>query len=319
MQRNALSRFLQGLVVATLPVGAAGCCSQSSQTEQVVVDALFTDALGDGGVLPPDVCNSVCKSDPYARPHVLSVDNCRAVQFNNTTGAVTLVSCKEEIQSCFSVFAGGRPPSGLRARGEVDGNLAGAFFAALAHLEGAAVEGFAQLARELSAHGAPERLVNDALRAGRDERRHSRIAAALARRAGVEPPPVVVDPVELRSLVEVAVDNAREGCVTETFGAVVTLWQGKRAGDPVVRRAFAKIAVDELRHAELAASVAEWIAPRLTRAERERVRQSMEECVNRLAAGVEHEPAQFFVEEIGLPPRDAQRALFAEMRARLWS
>jgi hypothetical protein len=46
-------------------------------------------------------------------------------------------------------------------------------------------------------------------------------------------------------------DNAVEGCVRETFGAAVGLWQAKQAGDAKVAKAMRQIAPDELIGARL--------------------------------------------------------------------
>jgi hypothetical protein len=38
-----------------------------------------------------------------------------------------------------------------------------------------------------------------------------------------------------------------EGCVGETFGTLVAWWQAKHARDPVVARAMARVAKEQLR------------------------------------------------------------------------
>jgi hypothetical protein len=73
----------------------------------------------------------------------------------------------------------------------------------------------------------------------------------LARRAGGHVPGVQVQALHVRSLEEMALENVVEGCVRETFGAVVAMIQAERAGDARVRRAMRRIARDETRHAEL--------------------------------------------------------------------
>ena len=101
----------------------------------------------------------------------------------------------------------------------------GSHFARAACLEAAAVDAFRWLRDELVAQ-APKRLVRAASRAIRDEMRHVRVTSALARRFGEEaitppaPPPRVVRP-----LLRLALDNAVEGCVRETYSALECLWQ----------------------------------------------------------------------------------------------
>jgi hypothetical protein len=62
-------------------------------------------------------------------------------------------------------------------------------------------------------------------------------------------------------LLEVAVENAVEGCVRETFGVAVAMIRAERAGDKQVRRAMRSIARDEMQHAELSWAVARWTSP----------------------------------------------------------
>ena len=87
--------------------------------------------------------------------------------------------------------------------------------------------------------------------------------SALARRFGgaVDAPRVAARAV--RSLEELAVENAAEGCARETFGALVATWQARAAGNPLVRGVMARIARDETRHADLAWAVDGWARGRL--------------------------------------------------------
>ena len=55
-----------------------------------------------------------------------------------------------------------------------------------------------------------------------------------------------------RRPVEIARENAEEGCVRETFGALLAAHQAAYACDPEVREVMTRIAGDELRHAALA-------------------------------------------------------------------
>lgn len=163
--------------------------------------------------------------------------------------------------SCGRRHEGSTPPS-VRARGE-----AGAL-ARLALLERESVPAFERLAAELAAHGAPAALVREAKRAANDERMHARVMTRLARRAGAtvprwRPPRGGVRP--LRALAE---ENAREGCVRETYGALVAAWQCLRAADPKLRAAMRVIARDETRHAALAWRVDAWARGMLSADER---------------------------------------------------
>ncbi|HEX6837041.1 MAG TPA: hypothetical protein VF334_10740 [Polyangia bacterium] len=321
MKRSALSDFLRGLVIAALPAAATGCCSDHRQivhhalTFPIAVEGT-PPAVGDG--LPQSVCDTECNTTV---PHqfIKKIYSC-SVGTIDATG-ITSVDCDEEYQTCTGFLPGGRPPLGLRPRRAVDArDPVGAFFAAMAHVEAAAVDGFEELARALAAHGAPDVLVAAARDAAADEARHARVAAAFARRFGAAAlPPVEIDAVAAPSLETLALANAREGCVLETYGAVVTEWQSRTARDRAVRRAFVNIAADELRHAELAFAVARWLHPRLDDLARRRVRDARRAAAAELARDLERPTPPRLVAAVGLPASDAARDLVADLRARLWT
>jgi hypothetical protein len=158
-------------------------------------------------------------------------------------------------------------------------------FAAMAYLEAVSVHAFARLERELLVHGATPALLRDARRARRDEVRHTAMTARLARvRGACARLPDAPPPAAARSLFEVALENAVEGCVRETYGALAGLVEAQTAADGPLARALRSIAGDECRHAELAWAVHAWAAPRLSTDERRRVQDAMREAVAEIAA-----------------------------------
>jgi rubrerythrin len=309
MKRDTLRRYLASLVLASLP----GCCSNYVGPEEESVDAAVLSSV-DGGVdpaqLPPELCRRLC----------------RGASICHTSPQLDLGELKVEcvnvtMQSCGPVFgAGGRPPAGLRPveipRCE---DPVGAYFAYMAHVEGAAVFGFRNLARELTALGAPMSLVSQALRAADDERRHARIARRLARDYAATPASVEVEATPPRSALAIALDNATEGGVYETFAVLVTLHQSLTAADRRVRAAFARIADDELRHAELAQAVARFLEPRLSAEERAQVAQARRDAAARLAAELDTPFHPRLVALAGMPPRETTRRWLSQMTERLWS
>jgi hypothetical protein len=165
--------------------------------------------------------------------------------------------------------------------------------AAMAYLEAVSVHAFQRLERELAAHGAPPSLLRDARRARRDEIRHTAMTARLARSRGASPQVLRLpeSPLQahakagqaVRSLFEMALENAVEGCVRETYGAVVGLVEAQTSPDASLRRAMRSIAADECRHAELAWAVHAWALPRLSSEERRRVESAMRDAVAEIA------------------------------------
>lgn len=178
----------------------------------------------------------------------------------------------------------GRRPEGLVDERVTGGTSLGAYLAEIARLEAASVDAFRQLRRELVAHGAPRRLVRAAERAARDEVRHARRMAGLARRYGGRVTRPRIEQCAVRSLESVALDNAIEGCVLEAFGALVATWQARAAEDPVIRAVMARIARDETRHAMLACEVHGWACARLTRDARRRIEVERRLALARLAS-----------------------------------
>lgn len=214
----------------------------------------------------------------------------------------------------------GRRPSGLCIGPQTpctkpdshDGGV-GAYLAGMAALEAASVHAFERLARELVAHGAPRSLVLRAKRAADDERRHARVTRALARRFGARVPTIRVARGGVRSLAEIAVENAAEGCVRETFGALQATLQGQRARDAEVRAAMRTIARDETRHAALAWSVARWIHPKLTDDERAAVARAQTTAIETLGRDLRIAPAGAVRASTGAPGAREAKAMLRAM------
>jgi hypothetical protein len=132
----------------------------------------------------------------------------------------------------------------------------------------------------------------------------------LAERHGALVPPVEVEPFQPRSLERLALENAVEGCVRETFGALLAGWQARSAGDAQVRQSLAHIAPDELRHAELSWEIDAWALSRLDEAARRRIQEARREALRTLQREVEQSAEQAdFIQLAGLPSREDARKL----------
>jgi hypothetical protein len=240
--------------------------------------------------------------------------------------ATVVVTCDVEHLdpqgSCqWSQCVAGRRPEGLQSRASAPGQGAAAdYFLECAHLEAASVVAFERMRAELTAHGAPRALVRAARRAARDEARHARVTRGLARRfgGGRATRPAVASP-RARSLVDMALENATEGLVRETFGAAVALWQAAHARDAEVRSAMERIAEDECRHAGLSWRVARWLEPRLADAERARVAVAIRNAVEALRAEISRDPDRSLREGVGLPSEGQASALLAMLERDVWS
>lgn len=213
----------------------------------------------------------------------------------------------------------GRIPGGLTSAVscEDEGGL-GAFWARAAHLEAASVAAFERLARELRAHGAPEELVEAALRSAREETRHALLTGALARRHGAARPVPVVENGPVRTLEEIALENAVEGLVRETYGALVAHHQARHAGDEMTRRVVQSIAVDETRHAEFSWELHEWLVARLDTGARARVEAAHRRAIDAFEESFVREPSEEVRRAAGLPTESAARQLYSALRRELW-
>ena len=216
----------------------------------------------------------------------------------------------------------GRRPSGLRSPCSAPARQAcwASTFARSSHLEAASVVAFERLEARASAksHRAPRSLLRMAARSARDEVRHARVTADLARRFGAEPASARVKRQRARSLEGVARENAVEGCVRETFGAMVATWQAAHASDERVRGCMTKIASDETRHAALAWAVAGWLEPRLSPRARARVAQSRRAAIEELRRDVVAPPDGALVREAGLPDSSNSCRLLDTLRRSIW-
>jgi hypothetical protein len=175
------------------------------------------------------------------------------------------------------------------------------YLARSAYLEAVSVVAFERLAREISAHGAPEELTSLARRAAREEVEHAdavwRLASIFGATAPIERPSLV--PSEVRSLYEIAVENAVEGCVRETYGAAVGVFRAARATDAAVREAMQAIAEEECGHAELSWRILRWTLSQLDEAERRAMGRAMRDAREALLDDIGR--------EVPLAPEDALR------------
>jgi hypothetical protein len=184
----------------------------------------------------------------------------------------------------------------------------------MAQLEAASVAAFDALHADLVRVGAPAALLRSIRSARKDEVRHARLVSREAARHGAIAPAAVVNPIAPRSLEQLAIDNAEEGCVVETFGAALLTLQAERVNDPRLRRMFRAFAADELRHAAPSWRIAAWLEARLPTEGRQRVARARNEAVSSLERRLL--PA-LSDDELGIPEARTQRTLLWSIRGAL--
>lgn len=313
-QRKTSPRGLESLFQRLLPLGAllvAPCCGTSRTTwpgSTWGTDGGIT--VSDGSTPTLEECRRFCTGSG-----VVQVHGCRLLRDGRGD---TVVDCEIDYNNCHE--PSGRRPWGLRPALPVDDvGPVGAWLAESARLEAASVHAFRILRDELTAHGAPVPLRRAAARAARDEVRHARRLTGLARRRGVVPPRAAVAAVGVRRIEALAIENAVEGCVRETYGALVAAWQARAAGDPAVRAVMRGIARDEARHAALGWRVAAWAHDRLDRGARARVTAAKTMAVEELRRTVAQPRDPTLVDVIGIPSAVRAGALVAALNHALWA
>ncbi len=252
-----------------------------------------------GLFLQPDACVVLCPHDSYGNP----LPQCSPLNSNDLVCWITFCGTGGRLAAGVNMHAGG---SGV---GRILGDMA-------AH-EAAAVVAFEQLAVELSRHALPEALRRAALRAADEERRHTRLVGALARRRGGRFG-ISGSRTEVRSLEEIALDNAVEGCARETFGAMVGLYQSMHAPDPAVRAVMASVSEDELGHSSWSWALHEALAPRLSRQARRKIRGARDEALATLTRGLLAGKSEAERAELGMPDEERLESMAASLREELY-
>jgi hypothetical protein len=303
-----LSAVASGDMASTSTDMADPCTNNPIDPPPATVPFPASD-IPDGGFATP------CQAGAFCTKY------CPSPEYSTCCGPNMTASGGYELD-CILTCSGpnpGRRPEGLVAPTTPAYDCpVGRYFARAAHLEAASVHAFRRLAGELALHGAPSALVAGARRALRDERRHARLTRRLAATHGSDPLPVRVAKPARRTLEAIAVENVVEGCVRETFAALLAVYQSRAAADPNVRAAMAQIAPDETRHAELAWAIDGWLRARLDRRARRRVTAARRAAVAQLVAEAAELPPSL-AHPIGLPNLETMRALLEETRRNLWS
>lgn len=269
----------------------------------VICDELNTAKVDDGF----DVLTTsgfACGAGSHRDEHLVHVA---------TTGEVTVEETtviEEGDPNC----AIGRRPDGLVPAGSSrQSRTVGTFFADAARLEAASVVAFEQLENELRTYGAPRTLIRDARRARTDEVRHARMTRRIAKKNGCAPVAAKVRPTETRSWLEFVKENAVEGCIRETFGALVATYQAQHATDTQIQRAMDLIAQDETRHASLSWRIANWAERHLSNEEKAHVRAMQLAELRKMAGRLAREDQP--IDAAGLPGRNESLRLLAGFSA----
>ena len=319
-----MGTMIARFVALALPL--AGCCETAHHTALVDRDGhpITEPAGGDAGRSDAAAagsldCQALCLQPIIGRCLSWEIESCERADPEGRT-----VTCRYVDTQCPDILPLPRTICGRRTHGvgpaaALGDDAIGHALAQMAALEAASIPAFARLSRELAAHHAPPSLIRSAERARRDEVRHAATMLGLARARGGSVGRVARRSVRgVRPLAALAIENAVEGCVRETWGAAVARFQAEGAADPALRRAMAVIARDEARHAALAWRVQRWAMSKLDelaqgecaralRDEAASLRRELDGCFDDATA-----PA------LGVPTGAAARALATAIEGALW-
>jgi hypothetical protein len=311
MNRLQLSSiFIAVLGAASL--GAKGGCGPCNVTEQTLTTTLLPPANGDAAIadsgLPPDA-GALSHDECVARCNDSTVISCRY----DTPGGVPSLHCVVPA----NCGGAGRRPEGLAEPEGLPAEALAAWFAHAAYLEAASVHAFDRLTRELHEHGAPPRLRRRSQRARKDEIRHARSMRSIATRFGARAPRPEAKAMAPRSLEAMALENAVEGCVRETYGALLATWQAAHVQDARIAPELRRVAKDETEHAALSWQVHAWALRRLPLDAAARVREAMARAVSKLEVDVSAPVPGPCLEAGLLPAPEVARELFRGLTSRL--
>jgi hypothetical protein len=285
---------VQTAVLSTLallsPLGTVGCSSTSgcdSPSEKFNLDESLTRAdvqtIADSMPGVALTCEAVCTGTYWKvrRWQQANVSTCQLTLPDEAKGIEGRVTCSG---TGYEYVCEGRRPLGHIEAGDEDcADMLGRNLAAMAYLEAASVIAFEQLVAWLEAQQAPSELVERCVAAAEDERHHARLLTQLAAERGAKVPTASsASTANDAGVLEVALHNAVEGCVHEGFSALMAAVRAERASESRVRRVFATLAADEIRHAQLAWDMHDWLVTRLEPAEARMVEQHRRQALSRL-------------------------------------
>jgi hypothetical protein len=293
---------LASIVTLVLALSGCWCRGVEDEVNTSTLDGTFMDAELDslrmGTSTDEQRCEAACMmlvdaNDTDTFGDFSGITQCTATGADaalptwDAGQTSVMVTCEAEYTS--PGFCTGRRPLGHRELGFA-GRSRGAYFAEQAHLERASIGAFIELACWLERHAAPAELIARCRAAADDEVVHGHLMAELAAREGWEVPVAEHDAAP-DDLLAVALHNAVEGCVRESFGAVLGAAQASACPDEL-RETFATIARDELRHGQLAWDIHAHLLARLDADRRRIVEAAQRRALLELARDVEQDAAR---------------------------
>ena len=317
MKNAVFDRAFLRVLLVTAPFGCGGktvyepppapaCVSTHT------VDYDWTTSQSDGGTTDGGTGTSPRFAEAWCAN--ICQDTLRCMPTQNEQGRPA-VRC---IGECSYAAGCGRRPAQLPDCPSTVEDIQVRYLEQAAYLEAASVHAFTQLAQDLSRHGAPAALVEAAVQAAQEEVQHARcMNDHVAAHDGVAQQ-VRLDPLAERSLLDIALENVVEGCVRETYGALVACHQATHAQDDALRESMERIAHEETGHARLSFAIDRWLRDRLSAADWQRTRIAMQQAIFQLGQQLDPPPPATLARWAGLPSREQAHAWLHAAQHELW-
>ena len=267
-------------------------CSVDS-TEVLLDDTQLSAYLDSEGQLTEQTCNTLCQTESEEYYDYL----CSCDYDGINTEGLHPITCEYTI--C-AVEGRGHGNILKSPRPKKDGTSH--FFARAYHAEASSVAAFLQLRRELALHNAPSELLDRCIKAAKEEIIHARFMAGLAKKTNPILPCLDFGSVLNRSLFELALDNATEGCIFESYAALKAHYQANNATNSKIKRLMQRIAKDETNHAQLAWDIHHYLMKRLSAEEQKYIIQAQQEALVQLQEQVLRESEHPQRQAVGFPP-----------------
>lgn len=304
------------MLALLLPAVLQGCYALAGGRQEVdesmvllVPEATMAEAVDDFGELTPEGCQLLCALDDaggwISSKDIVAVHSCAELPTLDE-GDRQAVNCSVRAVVELGFCGAGRAHASAQPRPTVPASTdpVREWLSRAGTDEATSVGAFRRLARELREHGAPAELVSGARAAAWDEIRHARVMRDLSgRRLAAR----AFGSYRRRPLPEIALENAVEGCVRETFGALCAHHQAGAAADRY-RHAFRQIADDETRHGQWSWDLDAWLRSRLSSDEARSLDQATRAAIRQLRASVQ-DPHPDVVRTLGVPSSALARQL----------
>ena len=256
---------------------------ESTQTFTLTTEE-FSTYINDDGTLTAEQCNQICIDQ--SRLMDQNIEEVLSCNDAPTDGGAE-VTCTMMIQP----YCEGRFHNCVPKPLPVEGSIDDRWLLRAAQSERASVQSFLLFAQELKNHGAPSPLITRLHKAAKEEIEHARMMQRLCQERGLTLPPLSESAPQQRSLLEMAIENAVEGCVHERYAALQAHYQAYHLEDERLRVYFSKIAREETEHTALADDIHTWLMSRLTQSEQTMVMQRQKAAQSALVAYLQNRQA----------------------------